>query len=107
MSVDMSSAFGQMWQFLSQRFLLFFQWIDQITIGGVSLLKIGIGLTVLTIVIAVVLPIIRTSPVSAGLGSGGMRSDTADQGVTTLGGRHFNSRQEWFDYMQNKYGGAP
>lgn len=69
MSVDMSSAFGQMWQFLSQRFLLFFQWTDQITIGGVSLLKIGIGLTVLTIVIAVVLPIIRTSPVNSGINS--------------------------------------
>lgn len=77
MSVDMSSAFGQMWQFLSQRFLLFFQWTDQITIGGVSLLKIGIGLTVLTIVIAVVLPVIRTAPVNVSSGFNSSRGELA------------------------------
>lgn len=77
MSVDMSSSFGQMWHFLSQRFLLFFQWTDQITIGGVSLLKIGIGLTVLTIVLAVVLPVIRTAPVNASSGFDSARSDRA------------------------------
>ena len=41
-----------------------FTWLDQLTIGGVSLLKISIGLTVLTIVFAVVLPILRTTPVN-------------------------------------------
>lgn len=74
MSFDLTSAFSGAWSFLMQRFLLFFQWTDQIMIGGVSLLKIGIGLTALTIVIAVVLPVIRTAPVNAGLGTSGSTS---------------------------------
>ena len=64
MTIELS-AFPTMWSWLVQHFLLFFQWTDQITIGGLSLLKIGIGLTVITIVFAVVLPIIRTAPVNA------------------------------------------
>ena len=67
-TLDFSSTFSEMWSFLIQRFVLFFTWTNQITIGGVSLLKIGIGLTALTIVLAVVLPVIRTAPVNAGLG---------------------------------------
>lgn len=69
MTIELSS-FPAMWSWLTQHFLLFFQWTDQITIGGVSLLKIGIGLTILTIVVAVVLPIIRTSPVDTGAAIG-------------------------------------
>lgn len=64
MTLEFGSTFAEMWSFLSQRFILIFQWLDQITIGGVSLLKIGIGLTILTIVIAVVMPVIRTAPVN-------------------------------------------
>lgn len=69
MTIELSS-FSSMWSWLVQRFILFFQWTNQITIGGLSLLKISIGLTVLTIVIAVVLPVIRTAPVSTGFNSG-------------------------------------
>lgn len=69
--------FYTFWNWFVQRFILFFTWTNQITIGGVSLLKISIGLTVLTIVFAVVLPILRTSPVSSGLGSS--RGETASR----------------------------
>lgn len=62
-TIEFGGTFSQMWSFLSQRFILIFQWLDQITIGGISLLKIGVGLTILTIVIAVVMPIVRTAPV--------------------------------------------
>lgn len=77
MSINLSN-FNTAWSWFLQRFLLFFQWTDQITIGSVSLLKIAIGLTVVTIVFAVVLPILRTSPVNAGLGSS--RGETSSRG---------------------------
>lgn len=73
-SFDLTSSFSGAWNFMLQRFLLFYQWTDQITIGGVSLLKISIGLTALLIVFAVVLPVIRTAPVNAGLGTSGSSS---------------------------------
>lgn len=63
-TLEFGSNFLTAWQFVYQRILLVFTWLDQLTIGGVSLLKISIGLTVLTIVFAVVLPIIRTTPVN-------------------------------------------
>lgn len=63
--LEFGNNFFIAWQFIYQRILLVFTWLDQLTIGGVSLLKISIGLTVLTIVFAVVLPIIRTTPVNA------------------------------------------
>lgn len=64
-TLEFGNNFLIAWQFVYQRVLLVFTWLDQLTIGGVSLLKISIGLTVLTIVFAVVLPIIRTTPVTA------------------------------------------
>ena len=63
-TLEFGNNFFTAWQFVYQRILLVFTWLDQLTIGGVSLLKISIGLTVLTIVFAVVLPILRTTPVN-------------------------------------------
>lgn len=74
-TIEFGGTFSTMWSFLSQRFILIFQWLDQITIGGISLLKIGVGLTILTIVIAVVMPIVRTAPVQvSSLDTSGGRS---------------------------------
>lgn len=76
-TLEFGDNFMIAWSFIYQRVLLVFTWLDQLTIGGVSLLKISIGLTVLTIVFAVVLPILRTTPVNAGLGSSSHGGDKA------------------------------
>lgn len=76
-TIEFGGTFSQMWSFLSQRFILIFQWLDQITIGGLSLLKIGVGLTILTIVIAVVMPIVRTAPVDTSASITGARESAA------------------------------
>lgn len=87
MTIELSS-FSSMWSWLVQHFVLFFQWTNQITIGGLSLLKISIGLTILTIVLAVVLPIIRTAPVNTGAALGS--SDRARGGGQDVQSSNYN-----------------
>lgn len=77
-TVDFGATFSTMWSFLLERFVLIYTWLDQITIGGISLFKIGIGLSALTLVVAVLLPSIRVTPVDAQSG--------ADAGVSLAGG---------------------